>query len=416
MERSSVSSPLVGAADVLPRRLLASAIACAFLLCGISALAQERAATPDLKRARELDQQGVRAFKDGRFKDAITFFSSAFHFGAPPVELWNIAKCHLKLDEPEAAEVSLHQFLEQPDLTAGDRADATRELEELRERPSSLAIDSEPGGATFTIDNSAAARGTTPGSIDIPPGKHHVHVEKEKVGAYDVDVEARLGRALIVQARLGSSSGSVTSNAPDDPSLTGKRVGLVFSEDFGLFLPKLGRYSDSLRPVLHLAARYVFREIGIVALSGGLRFDVTTNGWHAGGSTTLAGTAPQLCAIGNDFLNDELAAFLVGGASVRVLPRVQLGGDLGVGVADFEGSPIGGELFTGDCNPAYGLRPAFHVGTQASFVLTASSPFRVRALLEPILFQAHAAYHGTTDEASGLWWRVGSALGFALDF
>lgn len=382
----------------------------------MTAFAQERGAAPDIKRARELDQQGGRAFKDGRFKDAITFFSSAFRFGAPPVELWNIAKCHLKLDEPEAAEDSLHQFLEQPDLTAQDRADATRELEELRERPSTLAIDSDPTGATFTIDDSAATRGTTPGSIDIPPGKHHVHVEKEKVGAYDVDVEARLGRALIVQARLGSSSGSVTSNAPEDPALAGKRIGLVVSEAFGFFVSKLGSYSDSARPAIHLAARYVFREVGVAAFSGGVRFDMTTNGWHAGGSTSTAGSAPALCAIGNDFLNDELAAFLVAGANVRVLPRVHLGGDIGVGLADFEGGPVGGEVFANDCNPSYGLRPAFHLGTQASFVLTPSSPFRVRALIEPVLFQAHAAYHGTSDEASGLWWRIGSALGFALDF
>ncbi|MEO8876026.1 MAG: PEGA domain-containing protein, partial [Polyangiaceae bacterium] len=285
------------------RRLFWCAVSCAILALAGNSSAQERAATPDIKRARELDQQGVRAFRDGRFKDAITFFSSAFHSGAPPVELWNIAKCHLKLDEPEAAEDSLHQFLEQPDLTAQDRADATQELNDLRGRPSTLAIDSEPGGATFTIDDSVATRGTTPGSIDIPPGKHHVHVEKEKVGAYDVDVEARLGRALIVQGRLGSSSGNVTSNAPGDASNAAKRTGLVISEELGFFVPKLGSYSGSVRPALHLAARYVFREIGIVALSGGIRFDATTDGWHAGGSTNTvpAGSPPPLCAIGNDF-------------------------------------------------------------------------------------------------------------------
>ncbi|MEO8877454.1 MAG: hypothetical protein ABI461_17800, partial [Polyangiaceae bacterium] len=99
-----------------------------------------------------------------------------------------------------------------------------------------------------------------------------------------------------------------------------------------------------------------------------------------------------------------------------VLPRLYFGGDLGVGLADFEGSPVGGEVFLNDCNPSYGFRPAFHVGTQASFIITPSSPFRVRAIVEPVMFQAHAAYHGTTDEASGLWWRIGSAFGFALDF
>ncbi len=393
-------------------------LSCALLTCAVSlssaSLAQERAATPDLKRARELDQQGSRAFKDGRFKDAITFFGEAFRYGAPPVELWNIAKCHLKLDEPESAEESFRQFLAQPDLTAQDRADATRELEELRARPSTLAIDSDPSGATFTVDNAAATRGTTPGSIDIPPGKHHVHVEKEKVGAYDVDVDARLGRALIVQGHLAANAGSVTSNARSESANTGKPIGIVVSEDFGFFVPKLGGYADSVRPVLHLAARYVFRDLGNVSFSAGLRFDATTDGWLNGGTVPTAAASAQ-CPSGNDFLSTELAGFLVGGVQAHVLRRVQLGGDIGIGIAGFEGAPAGGLLFAVDCDPSYGVRPAFHIGTEASFVLTPSGPVRVRALVEPIIFQAHAAYNGTTDEGSAVWWRIGSGLGFAVD-
>jgi hypothetical protein len=383
----------------------------------MSAFAQERAATPDLKRARELDQQGGRAFKDGRYKDAITFFGEAFRYGAPPVELWNIAKCHLKLDEPESAEDSFRQFLVQPDLTAQDRADATQELEELRARPSTLAIDSDPSGATFTIDNAAAARGTTPGSIDIPPGKHHVHVEKEKVGAYDVDVEARLGRALIVQGHLAQNSGSVTSNGPGGESgAPAKAAGLVFSEDFGFFVSKLGSYADAPRPVLHLAARYLFRDLGIIGFSGGFRFDVTDDGWGAGPISAAPPSAvANQCAMGSDFLGTELAGFLVGGIQAHVHRRVQLGGDIGVGLADFEGAPAGGALFVTDCNPSYGLRPAFHVGAEASLVLTPRGPVHVRVLVEPIVFQAHAAFHGATDQASAVWWRIGSAFGFAVD-
>lgn len=382
-----------------------------------AAAAQERSGTPDMKRARELDQQGSRAFRDGHFKDAIFFFTEAFESGAPPVELWNIAKCHMKLDEPEQAEDAFRKYLEQPDLTAGDRADATQELEELRGRPSTLAIDSEPSGATFTIDDSPNARGTTPGSIDIPPGHHHVHVEKDKVGAYDVEVDARLGRALILHAKLGSNSGEVTSGAPSELDARESSYNLTFAESFGFFVPKLGGYADAVRPVLHLSARYGFAHVRDLVITGGLRFDATTDGWHATPATALpAGTTPPLCPIGNDFTSTELAAFLVGGARLRVHPRVHVGAEVGLGLTDFTGDPAGGEVFTPDCDPSYGLRPALHLGSEVSFVLTPKGPFRARAMLEPVLFQAHAAYHGTRDETGGLWWRIGSALGFALDF
>jgi hypothetical protein len=382
----------------------------------MSAFAQERAATPDLKRARELDQLGSRAFHDGRFTDAITFFGEAFRYGAPPVEIWNIAKCHLKLDEPEAAEESFRQFLAQPDLTAQDRADATQELGELRGRPSTLAIDSDPSGATFTIDNAAASRGTTPGSIDIPPGRHHVHVEKEKVGAFDVDVDARLGRALIVQGHLAQNSGSVTSNgAMPELAPTTKPIGLVFSEDLGFFASKLGSYADNVRPVLHLAARYIVRSTRNVDISAGFRFDVTTDGWPDDPPNPQLRRQALACAVQADYIATELAGFFVGGIQARVSSRVHVGGDVGIGLADLEGAPTGGEVFQYDCSPSYGLQPTFHVGTEASFVLTPSGPFRLRALVEPIIFQAHPAYDNTANASTAVWWRIGSAVGFAID-
>ncbi|HEX7665743.1 MAG TPA: PEGA domain-containing protein [Polyangiaceae bacterium] len=373
-----------------------------------------------MKRARELDGQGVRAFKDGRFKDAIIFFEEAYRNGAPPVELWNIAKCHIKLDEPEQAEDAFHAYLEQPDLTAQDRADATQELGELRSRPSTLAIDSDPSGATFTIDGSTTTHGTTPGSIDVPPGTHHVHVSKEGAGTYDVDVDARLGRALIVRAKLGEKSGGIVSASPTEPppDPDRDRVGLVFSEDFGFFAPNLGGYGDSIRPVLHLAARYVIAHAGAAAFSLGLRFSAGTDGWHTSGVPTVpaSGASTLACNAGPDYSAVELAGFFVAGFTVQVHSRILLGADIGLGASDLEGAPAGGDVFAPDCNPSYGLRPAFHFGTEMSFILTKPGPFRARVLVEPILFQAHGAYAGAITGADGLWWRIGPAVGFALDF
>ncbi|MGH7284765.1 MAG: PEGA domain-containing protein [Polyangiaceae bacterium] len=400
------------------RLRLALFVTLAAMCLATASAAQERDPHPDLRRAHDFDAQGSRAFKDGRYKDAILFFTEAYRFGAPPIELWNVAKCHMKLDEPEAAEDAFRRYLEEPNLTAGDRADATQELEELRGRPSTLAIDSDPTGATFTIDGSPNARGTTPGSIDIPPGKHHVHVEKEKAGAYDVDVDARLGRALILHAKLGDNGGGEVSTPPSRASSEqGNPAGITFSEDFGFFIPKLGGYADSVRPVLHLAASYAFIRTRNATLWAGLRFDATTDGWHTTVATALpAGAPPPQCLVGPDFQSTELAAFLVAGAKIAVTPRFELGGDAGVGFFSLGGSPTGGEVFNVDCNPSYGFQPGLHAGTQASFVLAAYGPFRVRAILEPVIFQAHSSFNGTRDETNGLWWRIGSALGFALDF
>ena len=89
---------------------------------------RRRAPHPDLEAARELDQQGVRAFRDARFADAIRFFRSAYRLGGPSSELWNIARSRERMDDAEAASTAIVQYLAQPDLGAQDRADAEREL------------------------------------------------------------------------------------------------------------------------------------------------------------------------------------------------------------------------------------------------------------------------------------------------
>src|SRR5215472_15131700 len=91
--------------------------ACFVLAFAVAAHAEPR----DLTRARVLDQQGVRLFRDGRYNEAIRYFEEAFKLGAPSTELWNIARCHIKLDEPDEAAVALERYIAQSDLSARDR-------------------------------------------------------------------------------------------------------------------------------------------------------------------------------------------------------------------------------------------------------------------------------------------------------
>src|SRR5258708_8006986 len=44
-------------------------------------------AKPDVGAARELDHEGVRSFREGRFADAIRYFRAAHRLGGPSSEL-----------------------------------------------------------------------------------------------------------------------------------------------------------------------------------------------------------------------------------------------------------------------------------------------------------------------------------------
>ena len=163
--------------------------------------ASGRRGKPDLEAARELDQQGVRAFRDGRFSDAIRYFLSAYRLGAPSSELWNVARSRERMDDAETAAGAIEQYLSQRDLTPQDRAEAERELQALRLRPSVLTVITVPSGAVVTVDGKQTA-GPTPVSLEIRSGPHTIAVHHDGYTTETRPLESRFGRAVIVSLDL----------------------------------------------------------------------------------------------------------------------------------------------------------------------------------------------------------------------
>jgi hypothetical protein len=157
--------------------------------------------TPDLESARELDQAGVRAFKEGRFADAIRFFRAAYRKGAPPSELWNIARCDERLDDAERAVHAIDEYLAQRDLPASDRADAERELRAIASRTSVLTVTTIPPGAVVVLDGRQTL-GPTPLTVDVPAGSHSMTIRRDGYAPETRPFEARYGRAVIVSLDL----------------------------------------------------------------------------------------------------------------------------------------------------------------------------------------------------------------------
>jgi hypothetical protein len=153
--------------------------------------ASGRRSKPDLEAARELDQQGVRAFRDGRFSDAIRYFLSAYRLGAPSSELWNVARSRERMDDAETAAGAIEQYLSQ----------AERELQALRLRPSVLTVITVPSGAVVTVDGKQTA-GPTPVSLEIRSGPHTIAVHHDGYTTETRPLESRFGRAVIVSLDL----------------------------------------------------------------------------------------------------------------------------------------------------------------------------------------------------------------------
>jgi hypothetical protein len=159
------------------------------------------AARSSVDAARELDQQGVRSFRAGRYTDAIAYFRAAFQLGGPSSELWNIVRCREGMDDAEGAAAAIDDYLAQKNVLPQDRADAAREAQALRSRASVLTVTTMPPGASVTVDGKPAS-GSTPLSVDLHAGSHTIAVQHGGYLPATQSVEARFGRAIIVTLDL----------------------------------------------------------------------------------------------------------------------------------------------------------------------------------------------------------------------
>lgn len=159
-----------------------------------------RASSPNVEAARELDREGVRAFASARYRDAIEYFREAHRLGGPPSELWNVSRCHERLDEAELAAKVIDEYLAQQGLHTDERSEAQRELTALRSRVSMLTIATTPTGAALIIDGQAA--GASPITTELAPGAHTVIARRDGYQMQTTKVEARFGRAILLELDL----------------------------------------------------------------------------------------------------------------------------------------------------------------------------------------------------------------------
>ncbi len=406
-----------------------ASIALTALALTLATAATAAPTSDEVARARVLDQQGVKAYKDGRFNDAIRYFSEAFKLGGPASELWNIAKCHLRLDEPDQASDAYDRYLMQQGLTPQDKAEAREELEELKRRRSTLTVASAPSRATVYLDGRRGeAAGTTPFSVQLAPGTHKVEIELAGHKPFANDVEARYGRAIIVDAQLERDPNrTATPTAPPDkPDKTdkGNKAGAATPEtgaerrltakaELGVVFSKLGSASEGGRVGFTLSGAYWLLDAPRWSVGAGLLLHITSDAWH--NAIAAPSTGPGCTTtISNDEAATEIAGYGIGVFSYLLMPRLRVGADAGLGMAGYSAGALGGDLFYPTCQPSAGLQVAARLGVEASYAFVQ----HVRATLTPLALQVHPSYSGARPapvDATGAWVRFGLGLGVAVD-
>jgi hypothetical protein len=370
-------------------------------------------ADDELARARFLDQQGVRAFAEGRYRDAMTLFNESYRAGGPATELWNVARCQLKLDDPDGARRTLEAYLEQKNLPPEDRAEGKRLYDDIEKHNSTFVVASTPAGATVTLDGHAV--GLTPYTSSLTPGAHEIVVAREGVGSTTKHVVARDGRAVVISVALGAIERPEHEHEPK-PKHAPKTHVRRFSAELGVVgsVSVLGGgavVTGAASPEVAFGfAPFVFRD---VTVGIGVRFRATYDQWSTTGSVSNATTS---CTPPNDFNAVEMLVMPTVFASFRVSKSVRIGGRIGFGGAIYAaGSPIAGDLFTPACIYGGSLAPDGYAAFDVSIALAE----QLRLVVYPVTFDVHPAYVGARSDgsidASGPWVRLGAGLSLAVD-
>lgn len=385
------------------RRLL---LALALLLCAASASAQ----TKDLARAREKDKEGAKAYGEGRYADAIRSFDEAYHLGGPPFELWNIAKCHLRLDQPEQAAEMLEKYLSTPNLPKDDREEASQQLEQLKKRESKVTVTSTPAGANVTIDGKAVP-GVTPLTTSVPAGSHTVQVSAPTGVPFTKTIDARYGRALTVDAPLKEGDLGPRPPPPANPYEKSENA-LAIRAAINLVIPKYGAVGGGTGAGLMLLGAYRIADIGKGGFSVGGLFSVSGDHWQ--NETVPNQNVGGKCLIPAKESATALSFYGVGHAAFPLSEKLKIGGMMGVGFTGITHDELGADVFIASCDPSPGLRPAFLFGAELDYAI--GSIFRVSAF--PLTWHLQPAFDGTRGspkDATGVWMRFGIGLGLGVD-
>lgn len=380
----------------------------------------QRATTRDIARAQVLDREGAKAYESGRFNDAIRYFEEAYRLGGPPFELWNIAKCHLRLDQPEQAAEMLERYLATPNLPPEDQKEAMQQLEELRSRESTLTISSEPPGAEVQIDGRTPpiANGRTPLSVNVPPGPHTVTLSFGSRGTVTRQVEARYGRAIIVDATPNHDTPPPPDNPykePDKEEDYGKDRRVAFRAAIGPMIPRHGTVASDTAFGFLLSGSYrVGGAAGGTSFHLGGLLTVNEDSWHNNVGATMSPPSCQGRTLRDPFSATAVSILATGAAGFEIVPRLRASALAGVGVAAYAVDDVGGDVFVASCTTEPGARPTFMLGAQIDWALTPA--FRLSAF--PVAMQLQPSFTGVREQprdASGLWMRTMIGIGVGID-
>ncbi len=170
-------------------------------------------------------EQGVQAYREGRYEQAIELFERANREKPHPALVYNIGQAHEKLGNVERAIAAFREYLRvSPD--ARDREEVERRIAALMERSAhthqALQITSSPSGAHVHVDGKLVGR--TPWSGELAAGEHSLELRlgghrssKRRIRIADRAVNVDVSLPPLASGSPEAPTGAVADHGSDGP-------------------------------------------------------------------------------------------------------------------------------------------------------------------------------------------------------
>ncbi len=168
---------------------------------------------PPAEVAREAYAEGEAHYAAGAFMEAEAAFIRAYTAVPNPVVLIGVAESRAQLGRGVAAVEIFERYLRvRPNA---DDADAVRaRIEALRDTPGRVHIETDPVGATITIDGEETGL-VTPADVELPPGRHLVRVSLEGYEPIEGELRVEFASRYDVRQTLGVTPPPVPDEAAE---------------------------------------------------------------------------------------------------------------------------------------------------------------------------------------------------------
>lgn len=162
--------------------------------------------------------EGVKAFRERRYADAVQAFLKADALAPSAALSFNIARSFERLGNHSSA-LRWYRDYQRRSPQAANAAEVEARVTELAARLAEkgvqqLSILSTPDGAAVTIDN--RPMGVTPITVELPPGSHHLHLHLTgyRDQQQDIVLEARKPQDVVLRLAALEGAAPVALPAP----------------------------------------------------------------------------------------------------------------------------------------------------------------------------------------------------------